>query len=157
MHNLIDSLNPNLHTIENYKGKVRKREFFAMSPQDAYKLLTAIAKISGTETNLKLWNMTKAEKEDLQEANSIQKRRPPFRFSMLNIKPGTELTFINDDTIKAIVVDDKNVEYQNEIMSLSALAQLLFNDGNSRQRQGPAYFTYNGETLKNLREQREKA
>lgn len=64
LHKLIDDLNPDLHTIEEYKGKTCVREFFAMTPEAAYDLLEAIAKISGTEDKLKRWKLTDAEKED---------------------------------------------------------------------------------------------
>ncbi len=37
VHELIDSLNPDLRSKEKYKGKERKREFFAMSKEQAYK------------------------------------------------------------------------------------------------------------------------
>lgn len=53
LHDLIDKLNPDLRSIENFDGKERKREFYAMSPEDAYDLLDSIAKISGTEERLK--------------------------------------------------------------------------------------------------------
>ena len=53
LHNLIDSLNPDLRTIENFDGAERVREFFAMSPEDGYSLLESIARISGTSDRLK--------------------------------------------------------------------------------------------------------
>lgn len=36
IHSIIDKLNPNLRSIENFNGKQRVREFYAMSPEDAY-------------------------------------------------------------------------------------------------------------------------
>ena len=45
LHELIDTLNPDLRTVENFDGKERKREFYAMSKEDAYTLLECIAKI----------------------------------------------------------------------------------------------------------------
>ncbi|MFW5677481.1 MAG: GIY-YIG nuclease family protein, partial [Acetivibrio ethanolgignens] len=53
LHDLIDRLNPDLRSIENFDGKERKREFYAMAPEEAYALLECIAKISGTEDRLK--------------------------------------------------------------------------------------------------------
>ena len=53
-HDLIDRLNPDLRSIETFAGRERKREFYAMSPEDAYSLLECIAKkISGTEARLR--------------------------------------------------------------------------------------------------------
>ena len=47
VHSIIDKLNPNLRSIDNFKGQKRVREFYAMSPDDAYSLLEAIAEING--------------------------------------------------------------------------------------------------------------
>lgn len=150
LHKLIDDLNPDLHTIEEYKGKTRVREFFAMTPEAAYELLEAIAKISGTESNLKRWKPTKEEAEDEKVAKAVSRRRPPFKFSMVGINTGEEVVFTKDKKVIATVVDDKHVEYDGQTMSLSALAELLFADGVSRQ--GPAYFTYKGEILSEIRD-----
>ena len=43
IHSIIDKLNPNLRSIESFNGKQRVREFYAMSPEDAYSILEAIA------------------------------------------------------------------------------------------------------------------
>ncbi len=51
MHSIIDSLNSNLRAIENVEGKKRVREFYAMTAEDAYKLLGGIAKINGMTNN----------------------------------------------------------------------------------------------------------
>ena len=154
LHRLIDDLNPDLHSIEEYKGKTRVREFFAMSPESAYNLLEAIAKISGTEENLKRWKITKKEAEEEEEAQAVSKRRPPFRFSMVGIRAGESITFIRNKNVIATVIDDKHVEYEGQTMSLSALAESLFADGVSRQ--GPAYFAHNGEILSSMRDRMER-
>ena len=52
LHELIDRLNPDLRTIETFNGRRRVKEFFEMSPEDAYSILDAIARISGTEDRL---------------------------------------------------------------------------------------------------------
>ena len=54
LHALIDRLNPDLRAVEIYEGKKRKREFFSMSPEDAYALLESVAALSGTRSRLKL-------------------------------------------------------------------------------------------------------
>lgn len=46
LHNLIDSLNPDLRTIENNERKKRVREFYSLEPYEAYRILNSIAKIS---------------------------------------------------------------------------------------------------------------
>jgi len=48
VHRLIDKLNPDLRSIETFNGKPRVREFYNMSAEDAYEILSSIAEISGT-------------------------------------------------------------------------------------------------------------
>ena len=52
IHNMIDSINPNLRAIETFDGKKRKKEFYAMTADDAYAILETIAAISGTTNRL---------------------------------------------------------------------------------------------------------
>lgn len=52
IHNMIDSINPTLRAIETFDGKKRKKEFYAMTADDAYAILETIATISGTADRL---------------------------------------------------------------------------------------------------------
>ena len=52
LHQMIDKLNPNLRSIEEFDGKTRKREFYNMSAADAYSILETIAQINGLEDHL---------------------------------------------------------------------------------------------------------
>ncbi len=52
IHNMIDNINPNLRAIETFDGKKRKKEFYAMTADDAYAILETIAAISGTTERL---------------------------------------------------------------------------------------------------------
>ena len=72
IHDVIDKLNPNLRSIDNVNGKKRVREFYAMSKEDAYSLLEAIAEINGLEKNLKLWKQTAKEKAAEATAEEIE-------------------------------------------------------------------------------------
>ena len=84
IHNIIDSLNPNLRSIETFEGKKRVREFYAMTKEDAFKLLEGIAKINGLTKNLKLHTPTQSEVNDTETANEVKEesieRRSPFSF-----------------------------------------------------------------------------
>lgn len=60
----------------------RVREFYAMSPDEAYNLLKMIAKINGLEGNLKLWKKSKEADEDEKAAKKIailRKNRHHFK------------------------------------------------------------------------------
>lgn len=99
-----------------------------MTPEDAFSILEAIAEIHGCVDSLKLIAMDENQKKAEQTAQEIddehKERLAPFRFSMCNILPGEEIEFCNNPEIKCKVVDDKQVEYQGQRYSLSALAQL---------------------------------
>ena len=87
LHKLIDMLNPDLRTIETFDGKKREKEFYAMTPEDAYSLLECIAKISGTESCLKRMKPEGHEVEDEKVAREAGEavRRGAFRFSECGI------------------------------------------------------------------------
>lgn len=155
LHELIDALNPDLRTVENFDGRERKREFYAMSKEDAYRLLECIAKISGTEERLKRLKPTGHEVLEEETAAEIENnfRKPPFRFSMIGIHPGDQVVFTKDPSVVATVVDDRRIEYAGEITSLSALAENLL--GKSAL-QGTLFFAFHGKTLNDLREEAEK-
>lgn len=156
LHKLIDALNPDLRTIETFDGKERVKEFYAMSPEAGYRLLESIAKISGTTDRLKRMTPEGHEVLDEQVAEEVSReaKRGPFRFSMCNIQVGEKVFFTNDSSIYATVIDDRHVEYNGETTSLSALAQLLLKSNHSVQ--GPLYFTYEGKTLSEIRNDNEK-
>lgn len=152
LHKLIDSLNPDLRTIENFDGKERVKEFYAMSAADAYSLLECIAKISGTQDRLQRMKPEGHEILDEEIAKEVREnvRKGPFRFSVCGIPFGSQIEFIEDASIKATVVDDRHIEYDGETTSLSALAQRL--KGFDHAVQGTLWFTYRGERLVDIRE-----
>ena len=151
LHKLIDTLNPDLRTIETFDGKERVKEFYAMSAEDAYNLLECIAKISGTQDRLKRMAPEGHEILDEQVAEEVRQtaRRGPFRFSECGIQPGSEIVYVEDPSIRPVVVDDRHIEYGGETTSLSALAQKI--KGFDHPTQGTLWFTYNGEKLVDMR------
>lgn len=155
LHELLDTLNPDLRTIETFNGQRRSREFFEMSAEDAYSILEAIARISGTEGRLHRVTPTGeqiVEEHEAEEARTKQ-RRAPFKFSMVGLKPGDEVVFAGDASKRATFVDERHVEYEGVTTSLSALAEELTGLGHTLQ--GPLYFSYAGELLTERRDRME--
>ena len=153
LHSIIDKLNPDLRSVDNFNGKKRVREFYAMAPEDAYSILDAIADMNGCKDKLKKWEMTVDESRDEQAAKEVEEesseRKSNFSFGKCQIPVGAEIVYCNDDSITAKVVDDRNIEYKGQTMSLTALAKLL--TGKAYGVAGPRYFKYNGEWLNEIR------
>ncbi len=157
IHAMIDKLNPTLRAIDTVEGKKRVREFYAMTAEDAYSLFEAMAEIHGTQDKLKLFKPTKTEQQEEETAADIKEeakeRLAPFRFSLVNIPVGAELVFWNTASENSgktcVVADDKNVEFEGKLWSLSALAAELSHSKYSVQ--GPRYFKYQGEWLNEIR------
>ncbi len=157
LHKLIDTLNPELRTIETFDGKERVKEFYAMAAEDAYSLLECIAKISGTGDRLKRMSPEGHEILDQQIADEVKEtvRRGPFRFSECGIPFGSEIEFVDDPSIKPVVIDDRHIEYLGETTSVSALARKL--KGFDHPVQGTLWFKYKGEVLSELRDRLESS
>ncbi len=158
LHKIIDNLNPNLRAIENFEGKKRVREFYAMSAEDAYALLEGIAKITGSVKRLKKIAPNKAEREAEELAEEIEteshERRENFSFEKCGIPVGAELTFVQDSSIRCTVADERRVSYQGQIYSMSGLAKKLL--GRKSAVHGTLHFTYEGELLTDRRNRLER-
>lgn len=118
-----------------------KREFFQISPE---RIVSAL-KLAEIENITPKKDLVES-KEDQKALNKIRaEMRVKFNFKMVNISVGSELVFSRDENIKAIVIDDKSISFDNKMMSLSASAQKIL--GYDYGVQGTAYWTYEGETL----------
>ena len=71
LHAMIDRLNPNLRAIEDFNGKKRVREFYAMEAKEAYSILETIAELNGMQENLHLVKPTIEEVNAEEEAAEI--------------------------------------------------------------------------------------
>ena len=154
LHDLIDGLNTDLRAIETFNGKKRTREFYEMTPEYAYNILSSIAKLSGTESRLKRIKPEGHEVEDIKMAEEAEKayRRGPFTFSSIGVKPGEEIVFVSDPSITATVVDDKHIQLGDTVTSLSGAAKSILH---KNALQGPKYWTYKGKVLDDIRTEKE--
>lgn len=155
VHKIIDRLNPDLRTIEEFDGKKRTKEFYAMSAEEAYSIFDSIAKISWTEKRLKKMKPTWHEILDENIAKTVEKesqeRAKSFTFSSCKIPIWAEVYYTKDQNIKAKVVSDNKVEYKWETMSLTWLATKILKKKASTWVPWPDYFSYNWKTLNDIR------
>lgn len=147
VHGIIDQLNPYLRSIETFNGKKRVREFYAMTPEEAFSLLQAMAEIHNCTDKLKLVQPTAAEKKDEAVAEEIEKtsRGEFFSFEKCHIPKGAVLEYVKDSSITCTVVDDRKIEYHGEVMYMTTLAKML--TGKKTGIAGPIFFKYSGKNL----------
>lgn len=140
----------------------QNREFFNVSPSVALDIFRDIAstlddaKITVYRNNVPIDE--DQMKEVAKQGNDPQCRRKPFRFSMVHIPVGESVIFVPTG-LEVKVADDKKIEYQGRLYTLSAFVGTFLPDElrtPSDQYQGPKYFTYKGETLSELRNKLEE-
>lgn len=156
LHSIIDRLNPNLRSIDNCNGKKRVREFYAMTAEDAYALLEAIAEIHNCTHRLKKWELSKEDmlaEEIVEEVNQEKRARGTnFTFANYDIPVGAVLVHVENPSITCTIVDDRKIEYNGEKMYITPFAKLI--SGKGYLTTGPRYlwehFTYNGKLLKDI-------
>ena len=120
LHALIDQLNPNLRSIDNVDGKKRVREFYAMSPEQAYSILETIAVLGGRKDRLHLYEPTAVERQSEELAQDIEEqhieRMAPFTFSKCNIPVGATITFVSQTPVHSatlLMIKPWNIRVEN--------------------------------------------
>lgn len=160
IHSIIDRIDDTLHAREQLEnGRIREREFFKISPETAYGIFKDIAALRNDTINLKLYKPTQRQSQE-EEIAETRTKRSNNSFKLLNIAVGEEIDFLYDENIKARAVNDKNkIEYENEVYSVTALAQkrLIEKYGWSEDLHvnGWRYFAKSGITLSDLRDKTE--
>ncbi len=158
IHEMIDRINPDLRSIDNIDGKKRVREFYAMSAEDAYLMFEAMAEIHGTKDWLVKVKPDKVQEEEEKTASEVKEiareRATPFSFDLVKIEPGEEVEFWytsqKNSGIKCKVIDNKHIEYEGEIYSLTSFATKMVQSKHSVA--GPMYFKYKDEWLNEIRD-----
>jgi T5orf172 domain len=132
-----------------------KREFFKIEPEKVV-IAISICGICG-EFKVVTPGMTEIDKEEQEALVKIKERLPNLKLDALGIKPRDILTFSRDETITATVVDGEKVDFQNEVMSLSAAAlKVLHSLGYSTPTaSGSVYWKFEGELLDERRRRME--
>ena len=146
LHTLIDSLDADLRHSKN-------REFYEMTPEKAYSILSAIAQINGDEELLVLNptgdNFFGEANDEWPLATADNRKRGRLTFEMLGIPVGSGLIDKDDVSLVVKTADNKSsVEYMGHIYTMSGLIRYLKNGGSW---QGSEYLLYNGRKLTEIR------
>ena len=122
-----------------------KREFFRIHPERVVSILklVEVRDVTPTEDIVE----DQGERETLERERTIRSR---FNFSMVGIPHGSTLSFYNEESITATVVDDRTIEFEGEVQSLTKAARTILlreNPNRNPAIQGPKYWTFEGESL----------
>ncbi len=139
-----DKVEKILHDVFTDKRVRSSREFFEIDPQQVIRALD-LQEHKDVTPKEEIFE-TEEDKKAVTKKNEIRSR---FNFEMVKIKPGTELYFSKDETIKCIVKDKFQVEFEGTIQSLSQSAMIIINrlGYKWKQIQGTGYWMYSNETL----------
>lgn len=160
LHDLIDLVNEErrIREFDKETKRMREREFFELSAEDACQILENIAEMSGTkDERFKRIVPNREQERDSAAAEANRKkqnaRRENFSFVKCGILVGEEVELVGHPEIKATVHSDKEIEYNGHVGSLSGFASELLEIDHTLQ--GPIYWTYKGVLLNEIREDRE--
>ena len=122
------------------------REFFDIDESQAIAVLKLI---SNEEVTPIISNELDKVDEISKKAGKkyLRSKRPPLNFVEMGIKIGETISTA-DGLISCKIVEEKKVEYENEIMSLTRLTRKL-KDIDYDFQPGPHWF-YNGKSLKDI-------
>ena len=137
-----------LHTAFGDRRIRSNREFFRVDPYRVKAILEAIA-LKDVTPDVQVLE----SQEDAKAVELAIKRRPPFRFSYVDIPIGSTLQFIQDKSITCTVHSDSEIEFEGKVMSLSASALIATHrlGYKTPTAAGPWMWLYNGETLDDIR------
>ncbi len=127
----------------------KKREFFQIHPERILSILKLVEIDDVTPSSDCV-----EDKEEQETLNKARQRKSNFKFSTVDIGINSVLSFIKDENIQATVVDDRNIEFEGKVTSLSQAALITLNRNFNEKRQtvcGPDFWIYESEALSERR------
>lgn len=129
------------------KHRVGSSELFALEYDLVQQLLLSF---DGTV----IFPSQQNKEKTFEKITKVRQQGQRFSFYKKGIQDGDTVSFVNDNSITAVVVGEREVECGGQIWHLSPLARKIFEDKGranaSGAYQGAAYFTFNGVKLKDL-------
>ena len=131
-----------------------KREFFRVDPE---KVVLAIS--MGTFKDVTPGEQPAESEEDKKAVEKAKSRRSNTNMHAIGVAVGAELVFYRDENKKALVVENNQVEFEGQRMSLSASAlHILQSMGHKTTSvSGAGYWMYEDESLMERRQRLEQA
>jgi hypothetical protein len=142
-----------LHDVFAETRARKSREFFKVLPE---RIKAALEIAPGEDVFVDEKAVVESQ-DDLESIAKARTKRPPFRFSLVGIRPGTILVHNHDLNATCTVNDDLRVVFEGQVMSLSHAAGIVMKrKGLSEAVAGTDYWTIDGVTLWDLRNQAEQ-
>ena len=141
----------------------QNREFFNIEPHVALDILRDIAltiddaEITVYQNNVPL-REAEIESEAAVQTTPLKPRRKRFKFSMIGAAIGEEVVFEPTGTVVKIASDNQ-IEFEGRLYKLSPFTGTFLPEEQRNKAErywGPAYFSYKGRNLVELRAEREK-
>lgn len=144
-----------LHRAFDDRRVRRSREFFRVEPHQPIAILEGFG-IRDVTPQDDVVDEQHAE-DDRASLDAARKKRDRFRFSMIGIGVGAELTSVWDEEVTCEVVDDNQVRFKGEVTKLSPAALSVLHDMGKRWKSvsGPESWRYRGRTLATIRDEAE--
>ena len=141
------------HSAFDHARTRSKREFFEI---DEAQVISALI-ISGGK-DVTPGKDTAEDQESLEALEKASERRSRFKFSMIGLKEGDEITYSKMPNVIAAVQSETTVMFEDEEVSIyQATMTLLNRQGISwKSVQGQQYWEYGGETLSQRRRRMEE-
>ena len=133
----------------------KNKEFFAIAPERVESAMR-LTLIHGQSSGRVAGEIERLLKRKTPKPDNPF--RSPFKFIQVGVVPGEELTFKDDPSLKATVVDNHNkVKFEGKEYSLSGAADVVVKrKGRKIGVSGPLYWCYKGEILGARRRRMEK-
>lgn len=130
-----------------------RREFFRISAERIASALR-LAAIEDATPREEIFEDRDAE----IAVSKARARRGRFNFRMVGIKPGAVLRHVRDEAVTCYVVDNRQVNFEGKVMSLSQAALKAIHNMGYRWSSicGPEYWEFEGRTLDEIRRELEE-
>lgn len=127
------------------------REFFKIEPERVIAVLKLL-KVDDITQQVEKTIELDVSAADRQSAQTLKEaRRPRMNFHELNIPNGSVLVS-KDGQFQATVVDEKKVEFNGNVCSLTAATRKMLDLSDDYPLQPSPHWTYNGKTVKEIYE-----
>ena len=128
------------------------REFFKIEAERVIAILRLL-KVDEITTQFEKSLESDVPAADIQSAQELKKsRRPRMNFHELGIPTGSVLMSTEQPTTSATVVDERKVQFDGEMCSLTAATRKVLGLPEDYPLQPSPYWTFNGKTVKEIYE-----